>query len=371
VERRAEIECSLGETLQRAGLGDEASESLLEASALARLAIEFAYEPGAAPREALSTDALALARRTGDPAALSAALSARRVTAWGPDGCAERLRLAGEMLALAEQAGDRELALQARNWRVVDLLELGDGRSVRQELDAYAELSVQARLPAFAWYVPMWRATLALLEGRIAEGHELSGRARDLGRQAGDANAEVFFAEQVLLRMVVQGRIRDLDPIDAGAELEVAERAHAGPAWRAYRFTFAWWHAERGELDQAREDFEAAVADGLSTLSRDVNWLAALTSATGACVLLEDAARARAPGVARALLHAHGGHGSRCLARRVRGLSDRAPCGGLRRPLDGRSDVRRGEGARRAGRRSRLCAPRFEGSRERPARGRP
>ncbi|MGB0097737.1 MAG: hypothetical protein WBP81_35020 [Solirubrobacteraceae bacterium] len=65
----------------------------------------------------------------------------------------------------------------------------------------------------------------------------------------------------------------------------------SGPAWRAYRFTFAWWHAERGELDQAREDYETAVGDGLSTLPRDVNWLAALSSAVEAAVLLGDRER--------------------------------------------------------------------------------
>ncbi|MGB0097738.1 MAG: hypothetical protein WBP81_35025, partial [Solirubrobacteraceae bacterium] len=50
------------------------------------------------------------------------------------------------------------------------------------------------------------------LEGRLADGIELSRRALQLGRQAGDANAEVFYAEQYLERMLVQGRIRDLDP---------------------------------------------------------------------------------------------------------------------------------------------------------------
>jgi hypothetical protein len=197
------------------------------------------------------------------------------------------------MLALAERAGDRELALQARNWRVVDLLEIGDGPAVREELDAYAQLSADSRLPAFAWYVPMWRATLALLQGSITDGLELSRRARDLGRQAHDANAEVFYAEQQLLRMLVQGRVRELEPPAAGLVGDVAERAHSGPAWRAYRFTFAWLHAERGELDTARRDFEAAVAGGLSTLPRDVNWLAALASAAEACVLLGDTARAQ------------------------------------------------------------------------------
>jgi hypothetical protein len=197
------------------------------------------------------------------------------------------------MLELAERAGDRELALQARNWRVVDLFERGDGAAVRDEIGAYAELSAQVRLPAFAWYVPLWRATTALLAGRLDDGLALSRRAHDLGRQAGDANADVFFAEQYMLRMLVQGRIGDLDPAFGGIGGDVAERAQVGPAWRAYRFTFAWWHAERGELDEARRDFETAVADGFSTLPRDVNWLPALASAVEACALLEDVERGR------------------------------------------------------------------------------
>jgi hypothetical protein len=127
-----------------------------------------------------------------------------------------------------------------------------------------------------------------LLEGRIADGIALSRRARALGRQAGDANADGFFAEQSLLRMMIQRRIRDLDPAVGGLADDVADRAESGPAWRAFRFTFAWWHGERGELDEARSDFERAVADGLETLPRDVNWLAALASAVEACVLLGD-----------------------------------------------------------------------------------
>lgn len=196
------------------------------------------------------------------------------------------------MLELARRAGDRELALQARNWRVVDLLEAGDGPGVRAELDAYAALAAEVRLPAYAWYVPMWRATLAILEGRLADGIELSRRARADGRRAGDANADVFFAEHQLLRLVVKERIRDVDPAAMGIDGVVTERAERGPAWRAYRFTFAWMHAERGELEHARRDYEAALEGGLTSLPRDVNWLAALSSAVHACVILEDEERA-------------------------------------------------------------------------------
>jgi hypothetical protein len=92
--------------------------------------------------------------------------------------------------------------------------------------------------------------------------------------------------------MMVQGRVSELDRAAGEMVGEVAERADSGPAWRAFRFTVAWWRASRGELEQARDDFEAAVAQGLSTLPRDVNWLAALGSASEACFLLGDAVRA-------------------------------------------------------------------------------
>jgi DNA-binding SARP family transcriptional activator len=263
----------------------------LRARLLARLAIELAYEPDAGRRESVSAEALKIAGRLDDPAALGAALNARHVALWGPDHTEQRKELADEMLELAERASDRELALQARNWRIVDLLELGDGQAVRDELDAYAALAARARLPAYSWYLPMWRATLALIEGRIGEGVALSRRARDLGRRAGDRNADVFFAEQQLLRHCVEGRLRDLDPPAAGSEGLVAERSQRGPAWRAYHFTFAWVHAERGEIDQARREFEAALTDGFDILPRDVNWLDALGAAANAAVVLGDLER--------------------------------------------------------------------------------
>ena len=174
-----------------AALGDR--DEALRARLLARLSVELAYDPDDSLRESISLQAVESARRSADPAALAAALSARHVALSHPEHTTARLQTATEMLELARRAGDRELALQARNWRVVDLFELGDGARVQAELDAYAALAAQVRLPSYSWYVPLWRATVAALAGRLDEGRELAQRARDLGRRAGDANADVFF----------------------------------------------------------------------------------------------------------------------------------------------------------------------------------
>jgi hypothetical protein len=107
-----------------------------------------------------------LARRADDPAALAAALNAHRVALWSPDNAGERLAVAGDMIAAAEAAGDREAVLQGRNWRVVDLLELGRVREAAAEIDAYEAVADAVALPHFRWYVPLWRASVALLSGR-------------------------------------------------------------------------------------------------------------------------------------------------------------------------------------------------------------
>ena len=103
----------------------------------------------------------------------------------------------------------------------------------------------------------------------------------------------MFFAEQQLLRHLAEGRLADIDPGAAGVDGPVAERSERGPAWRAYRFTFAWLHAERGEVEQARDAFQAALADGFGSLPRDVNWLDALNAAAHVTVLLGDLEHAR------------------------------------------------------------------------------
>ncbi len=153
--------------------------------------------------------------------------------------------------------------LQARNWRVSDLMETGDGDAVRAELAAYAALSAELRLPGYSWWVPLWGATLALLDGRIAEGMELSRRAREQGVRAGDANAEVLTAQHRLMQLMIDRRFDEIDPAAIGAGDPVEERATRSPAARAYRFTFAWVHAERGEDELARANLAAAVGDGL------------------------------------------------------------------------------------------------------------
>ncbi len=255
---------------------------------LARLATELAYDTDPERREAAARQALDEARAAGDPRALAAALSAQHVTHWGPDHTPARLGWAQEMLDVARQAGDRELALQARNWRVADLFELGDGPRLRAELDAYTALATEVGLISFSWYVPMWRATLALMAGRLSEAAELARRGRDLGRAAGDDNADAFFREHQHARWLAGERY---DAWDASEVAYVEQRIQTSPAGHAFAAGLAFVLAARGLTDDARRTLARV---DLAAVPRDTNWLSTMASAGEAASRLGDHDRAAA-----------------------------------------------------------------------------
>jgi DNA-binding SARP family transcriptional activator/tetratricopeptide (TPR) repeat protein len=270
-------------------LGD--ADETVSARLFARLAIELGYDAGDRP-EAASREAVRRARASGDPGALAAALGARHVALWGPEHLVARLECAGEMLAAARRADAYELELQARNWRALDLLELGRGDELRAEVDQFAALASRARLPSYSWYVPMWRATLALMEGRIQEAMEFARREREMGDRAGDSNAEMCFIHHRFTRLMVDERHAEaLGEFYAG-DLAYATQKLDSPAGPAYRMTLAWLLTASGRADEGRDHFEFIAGDGFSAVPRDVNWLAAMSSAADACLLLRDRPRA-------------------------------------------------------------------------------
>ena len=261
----------LEEALASAPAGDPATSARL----LARLSVELYYADPARARE-LSALAVERARRADDAAAIAAALNARRVALWSPHHADERLAVAGDMIAAAEAAGDREAVLQGRNWRVVDLLELGRVREAAAEIDAYEALADAVALPHFRWYVPLWRATLALLAGRWADAGELGERALVVGRQADDPNAQLFVGIQHALSLYAQRRVGEMD------RARLVEGGAASPAAAEWLVNLALIDAETGATEDARRQVRELGRDGASALAMDANW-------HGACVLADAA----------------------------------------------------------------------------------
>lgn len=259
-------------------------EHALRAGTLARLAVEVYASGDPARCLVLTEEAVALARRAGDPAMLAFALTSHLWSLWTPGRTAERVAVAGEVVQLGERAGDRERVLTARGWRAGGLLELGDVAGADREIGACAALAAELRQPQFVWYVAVLRAMRALLDGRLAEAERLAADALNLGTAQTPSAALIYGAQLLVLRRE-QGRARELEPLLGAIVAQHPELAGA-------RAALAVVHAESGRLAEAAALFGPLAATDFAAVPLDGNWLNAIVQLAEVCVCLADRARA-------------------------------------------------------------------------------
>lgn len=259
---------------------ERVEERALRSRLQARLAVELYYAADRTRSDTHSHNAVATARASGDARTLASALSARHVALWRPDRVHERLRVADEMIAAARVAGDRHAELQAHNWRVTDLFELGDMTAWREEAARHTRLAGELRLPSFQWYTPLWAATDAMLAGRYEDVERLSTEAEQAGLSAGDRNARVLAS---IVRFCAQLEREAFNESDLAF---VEDKIANSPAGIAYRGGYTWILAGLGETERARTELHATMK---LTHAFDANWLSLQVELAEASVLLGDA----------------------------------------------------------------------------------
>src|SRR5262249_17502461 len=103
------------------------SDSPLRAAVLAQLATGMAYEAGQLDRgSALAADAVAMARRLGDPSLLVQCLVQQHEVAQHPDGLAQRREIVEELGRFAAASARADLDCVVQWMRAIDRLEVGD-----------------------------------------------------------------------------------------------------------------------------------------------------------------------------------------------------------------------------------------------------
>ena len=230
-------------------------QAALRVRLLSRLAIALAYAPAEARRRALVEEAVAAARTLADPGALAVALTASHVVHWAPEHLSARLAAADELVALGERTGDPEIELHGRHWRVVDLLEHGDVASAADEIQVYDRLAAEARLPAFSWYVPAWRAALSGYRGELAAARRLAHEAHAQATRVRDDNADPVLTANHYTLHVVEETLQEFDLGYLRARIQ-------SPAGRSYRAGLALCLAELGDDDAARALLDEAAGRG-------------------------------------------------------------------------------------------------------------
>jgi predicted ATPase/DNA-binding SARP family transcriptional activator len=253
--------------LERAveALGEEASP--LRVRVLARLANAISQQR---PEEcdALSAEALALARQLEDPITLAYAISARLLGTRGPTNLDERWLLTEELIA----AGDEERAFEGHAYRTIILAARGDVPQLRQELGVMSELTAELGQPSQRWWTASTSAMLALLEGRFADAEQLIARAGALAERAVGYDAVTFNEVQRFALCREQGRtLESLSGLEQAAEGSWASGVDASRPLVRCALASAYW--ELGRQERALRLFEELAADEYAQLNVNNDWL--------------------------------------------------------------------------------------------------
>ena len=214
-----------------------------------------------ATRRTLSDEAVAVARRAGDPVTLRDVLWTWQLINTEPGQLERRLADADEVLRLAQEAGDGEGVPPARRLRAAWLFEAGDVAAARAELEEAARDAHRLRLPFVLGASTFSLGALALLEGRLVEAERLATDAVAAGEHL---EVEHVFPQQLWALRREQGRFDEMADA-AGRLLEMSPDTLAA----FHRAMLALALAEQGAADEARRHLEAVARDLLA----QVHWI--------------------------------------------------------------------------------------------------
>ncbi|MCA1844638.1 MAG: AAA family ATPase [Actinobacteria bacterium] len=259
----------------------------LRARVLARLAQALCHDADQRrPSQELIREAVETARRSRDAAALAAVLDAGHAALSGPDGLAERLEIAGELLRLADELEDQELALLAHGWRVVNLLEAGDLAGMDQARAEHARLAAAIRQPLHQRDAIAWEAMRAMLDGRFDDAANEAERARSLSESAGDPYARASYHAQRFRLALEIGSPEALEKMADSIRDIVASQ---GPSWLIYQSSLALIYARLDRKEAAGAELQTILSSGaFADAPRDLVWLDVMTNLAEVCAFVDD-----------------------------------------------------------------------------------
>ena len=255
----------LRRALEAVGPEDSAARARL----LALLAIESHYLVGSTQRYDLSAEAVAMARRLGDPQVLAYTASLRAGSIHDGTASDESAALVAELLELAETNRDLSATWFALDKAVMMAIITGDIDRAVQCVARTRQMATDAHDPGLEMWAMAGEAVLAQMRGDLSEVERLAQRLLEVGQAAGEQDVMLMYAANIGAVRFWQGRTGELVPMtrvlaeDSGNVIGLM-------------FGLALMICESGGQDEARAIVERVIADGIAGLPRHNSWTAEL-----------------------------------------------------------------------------------------------
>jgi len=263
--------------------------SPIRARLLAGLAAELQFEDGEGRLE-LARQAVATARRLGDPGTLAHTIAVLWFVAWGLVPSAERAVLAAELEELTTAVGDRTLCFVAGIAQCISGSQMGNGERAERGLASSRRLAEELGQPTLRWWAAWVRGHRLTAAGRLDEATSHVEELRRLGEAAGQPDVFVVTQAVLLVIRILQGRAGEMVSLSEQVlERYPATRVAAGfPApGHIFLATLAWGKAESGRREEAKEILVGIRGDGFATIPRHYLRIPILTFLSRACAPVE------------------------------------------------------------------------------------
>jgi hypothetical protein len=263
-------------------LGD--ADHRLRIRLLSRLACAYRSSPDKRDQSnALSRQAVDLARQLDDPATLSYAMAARYWATWWPENTPDRLPLAEEMVEVATAGGDAERIIDAELMLYIAYSEIGRMSEARRKLRDVIRVAndVRALTPWQRWLGLAPVSALALLDGDYDRAAELLEReaASELPSTTNRDDVSAWRMQNFLLARE-QARV-------GGVEGLVRAAVEEFPWYPCHRAALVLLLIDLQRLDEARAVYADLAVDEFQAIYRDCEWLFGMALASEACALLD------------------------------------------------------------------------------------
>jgi len=256
---------------------DGARDDDLRIRLLARLALAVNGPGRHGQASTLLESAENLAARVPEGVATAEVIAARCAVDSGPDQFQARRSLIEDGLASALRHGQLETALLFRLFRVTARLEVADLAGAKIEIELFSDLGATLHLAPSKWYVILFRAMDALLQGDLASAEQAALQLAVEGSRVKDRNAQLSFAALMGLIRTEQGRLSEVLPAVESMKTMFPALDYAFDASLASAF------AQTGQLEESRRAFDNAISRGLGGIPRDALFLEVASMLAVAC----------------------------------------------------------------------------------------
>ena len=237
--------------------------------------------------ERLSANAVAMARRLGDPAVLAYALHARFYGLEDPETRGERRVVLAEQAELARRLGDPLHLFWANIHAFTVALEEVNPEAIAVHLAESERLAAELNQPALRWLAGTGRVTWDTLTGSLEAAERLVTQQLAAGQAIEQSDAFYTFATQLFTLRLLQGRAGEL------ADLVESVAASWSGIPGIVEPSIALLQVESGRADEARATLEPLAARGFTELAHGSARLLALAASAWVAAALGERAWAQ------------------------------------------------------------------------------